>query len=82
MISPAEAAKKVLDHTKYEEVICVKDYDLTHYVVEAIPVKGKLPKCAQTTFGVHKITGEVTAFHARPFGTLEKYQNAKRLNFE
>lgn len=81
MISPAEAAKKVLETQKYEQVIRVKDYDSKHYVVEALPEKGKLPHGAQTTFGVDKITGQVTAFHARPFGTLEKYQNAKTLDF-
>lgn len=81
MISPAEAAKKVLEHTGYEQVLSVKDYDLGHFVVEAIPEKGKLPKCAQVTFGVDKKTGEVTAFHPRPFGTLEKLQKAKACKF-
>ena len=81
MISPAEAANKVLQHTNYEEVLSVKDYDMRHYVVTALPEKGKLARTAQCTFGVDKKTGEVTAFHARPFGTLEKYQSAKELEF-
>ncbi len=80
MVSPKEAAKLVLEQTGYEEVFVVKDYDFIHYVVEATPVKGKLPKCAQATFGVNKFTGRVTAFHLRPFGTLEKYQKAKICN--
>lgn len=81
MISPAEAANKVLEHTGYEEVLSVKDYDLKHYVVTALPEKGKISRTKQCTFGVDKISGEVTAFHARPFGTLEKYQKAKNLEF-
>ncbi len=79
MVSPRDAAKRVLAYTGYEEVFCVKDYDFIHYVVEATPKKGQLPKCAQATFGVNKFTGQVTAFHLRPFGTLEKYQRAKVL---
>lgn len=82
MISPAEAANKVKETQGYEQVLCVRDYDFAHYVVDALPKQGKLPgPGVQTTFGVHKETGEVTAFFPKPFGTLEKYQKAKRLDF-
>ncbi len=80
MISPAEAAKKVLETQKYNEVIFVKDYDAQHYVVEALPEKFAIG--IQTTFGVDKNTGAVTAFHLQPGSTLEKYVHSKCLKFE
>lgn len=79
MISPAEAAKKVLTTQKYDKVIFVKDYDQQHYVVEALPEDYEVGM--QTTFGVDKNTGDVTAFFPQPGSTLEKYNNAKCLEF-
>lgn len=78
MISPAEAAKKVKETQNYEEVLRVKDYDAQHYVVEAWPIAGKMAHGEQTTFGVDKNTGAVTAFMMNPgTGTLDKFLNAK-----
>ena len=81
MISPAEAANRVKETQHYEWVIRVKDYDIKHYVVEALPKKDQLPHGEQTTFGVDKNTGEVTAFYLRPGSTLEKFLHVKDLPF-
>lgn len=81
MISPAEAANKVKETQGYEEVLRVKDYDMAHYVVEALPKAGRLPHGEQTTFGVDKRNGEVTAFYLRPGSTLEKFLRSKDLPF-
>lgn len=81
MISPVEAANKVKESQGYEQVIRVKDYDLKHYVVEALPKANKMPHGAQTTFGVDKKTGQVTAFFLKPGSTLEKYLSAKDCKF-
>lgn len=82
MISPAEAAKKVKETQGYEEVLQVKDYDPQHYVVEAWPKADKMPHGEQTTFGVDKSTGKVTAFQLNPgTGTLDRYLNAKNCDF-
>jgi hypothetical protein len=82
MITPTRAAIKVKRISSYEEVMMVKSYDLLHYIVEALPQKGKLPNTGTpTTFCVNKLTGIVTTFHPRPFGTLEKYQNARVCKF-
>lgn len=81
MITPEEAANKVMTTQGYEQVLAVKDYDAQHYVVEALPKKNKLPHGAQTTFGVDKATGQVTAFHLQPGSTLERYLSAKRCDF-
>ena len=81
MISPAEAANKVKQTQNYQQVLKVKDYDAKHYVVEALPVANKIPKGAQTTFGVDKNTGQVTAFHLQPGSTLERYLAAKDCKF-
>ena len=81
MISPAEAANKVKETQGYEQVLRVKDYDKKHYVVEALPTAGKLPHGEQTTFGVDKQNGEVTAFYLRPGSTLERFLHAKDLPF-
>lgn len=77
MITPVEAANKVLESQGYEQVIRVKDYDAQHYVVEALREKNKIHRGEQVTFGVDKKTGEVTAFFLRPGSTLEKYLSAK-----
>lgn len=82
MISPAEAANKVKETQKYEEILRVKDYDAQHYVVEAWPKTNKLPHGEQTMFGVDKNTGAVTAFMANPStGTLDRFLNAKDCEF-
>lgn len=82
MISPAEAANKVKETQGYEQVLKVKDYDAKHYVVEALPKANKLAIGAQTTFGVDKNTGEVTAFSLNPSaGTLSRFLNAKDCKF-
>lgn len=82
MISPTEAANKVRETQKYEEIIRVKDYDPQHYVVEAWPTANKMPHGEQTTFGVDKNTGEVTAFMMNPAtGTLDRFLNAKDCKF-
>lgn len=81
MMTPAEAANKVKTTQKYEQVLRVKDYDAQHYVVEALPEANKIPKGSQTTFGVDKRTGQVTAFHLRPGSTLEKFLSAKDCEF-
>lgn len=82
MMTPAEAANKVKETQGYELVIRVKDYDAQHYVVEALPKANKLPHGEQTTFGVDKNTGAVTAFMINPAtGTLDKFLSAKDCEF-
>ncbi len=78
MITPSKAAKIALDYSGHEQVVCVKNYDLIHYAVETLPRNGKLPgQGTCTTFFVNKLVGTVSPLYLRPFGTLEKFQNAK-----
>lgn len=81
-MTPAEAANKVLETQKYEQVICVKDFDAQHYVVEALPQKNKLACGMQTTFGVDKQTGQVTAFMMNYGNNLDAYLSAKTVNWD
>lgn len=81
MISPAEAANKVKETQGYEQVLKVKDFDAKHYVVEALPKANKIPKGMQTTFGVDKNSGQVTAFMLNDGNNLQKFLNAKDCKF-
>lgn len=81
MMTPAEAANKVKETQGYEQVLKVKDYDAKHYVVEAIPKANKIPKGMQTTFGVDKNTGAVTAFMLNMGNNLQSFLNAKDCEF-
>ena len=81
MMTPAEAANKVKETQNYEQVLKVVDFDARHYVVEALPVANKITKGVQTTFGVDKNTGEVTAFMLNFGNNLDKFRNAKSLQF-
>lgn len=82
MISPAEAANKVKQTQNYEWVTKVVDFDAQHYVVEALPEVGKLATGCQTTFGVDKNSGQVTAFMMNDAAKRNKFINAKSLPFE
>jgi hypothetical protein len=76
MITAKEAMNKVLTSQGYKWPIRVKDYDKQHYVCEALPEVGKLAIGAQTTFGVDKNTGEVTAFMLNDHNNLDFYIKA------
>lgn len=78
-MTPAEAANKVKETQGYEQVLKVIDFDPKHYVVEALPKANKIPKGVQTTFGVDKSTGQVTAFMLNDGNNLDKFVNAKNL---
>lgn len=77
MITAKEAMNKVLKSEGYKWPIRVKDYDNEYYVCEALPEVGKLSIGTQTTFGVDKETGEVTAFMLNNRDCLNRYVNAK-----
>lgn len=79
MITAKEAMNKVLTSQGYKWPIRVKDYDDQHYVCEALPEVGKLAVGSQTTFGVDKNTGEVTAFMLNDHNNLDRYLNAKTI---
>ena len=81
MMTPAEAANKVKETQDYEQVLKVKDFDSRHYVVEALPVANKISKGIQTTFGVDKNTGEVTAFMLNYGNNLKEFLKAKDCKF-
>ncbi len=81
MMTPAEAANKVKETQGYEWVLSVKDYDAQHYVVQAYPKKGKLSIGVQTSFGVDKNTGAVTAFMVNQGNNFDKLRNAKDCEF-
>lgn len=81
MMTPAEAANKVKETQGYEQVLKVKDYDAQHYVVEALPKANKLPHGAQTTFGVDKNSGQVTAFMLNYGNNLDRFLSAKDCEF-
>ena len=81
MISPKEAAELVKKTQNYEQVIRVKDFDNKHYVVEALPVANKIARGAQTTFGVDKNTGEVTAFRLNYADNLDRFLESKDVKF-
>lgn len=77
MITAKEAMDKVLESEGYKWPIRVKDFDKEHYVCEALPEVGKLSIGMQTTFGVDKETGEVTAFMMNYGDNLQLYLDAK-----
>lgn len=76
MISPKKASEIVLKHTGYKHVYNVKDYDSKHYIVSAAPDNKQIYRTLQTTFGVNKNTGKVTAFVLNG-STYDSYMNAK-----
>lgn len=81
MITAKEAADLVKKSEKLGFVVGVKDFDKDHYVVEALPNDHEIPEGINTTYGVDKNTGKVTAFYLIPGQTLEKYLSAKVVNF-
>ncbi len=78
-MTPAEAANKVKQSEGYKCVTKVVDFDPRHYVVEAFPKEGEFVRGYQTTFGVDKSTGQVTAFMLNDGNNLDKFVNAKNL---
>lgn len=78
-MTPAEAANKVKQSEGYKCVTKVVDFDRQHYVVEAFPEEGQFVMGYQTTFGVDKTTGQVTAFMLNYGNNLDKFIKAKNL---